>query len=299
MTTLFVFIILLLIYTKLKAQITINEILEKNAEILSEKNRDLEDSEYEIQMINQNLEIRIEEEVAHSRQKDQQLLSQSRLAQMGEMISMIAHQWRQPLAAISAVSTFLELKASTEKLDTDLVKEKAQQISKYTKHLSNTIDDFRNFFKQNKEKQTTSYDEIVKAVISIVEHSLKSKNIELTADLKCKNTFEAYPNELKQVVLNLIKNAEDVLIKNKIKNPYIKISTYKKEDKCTVEISDNAGGISEDIIDKIFEPYFSTKESKNATGLGLYMSKIIVEEHCQGKLEVSNSEIGAVFKIIL
>ena len=118
-------------------------------------------------------------------------------------------------------------------------------------------------------------------------------------ELNCHDTFITYPNELKQVILNLIKNAEDVPLENKIENPYIKISSYKEDDKYILEVSDNAGGVPEDVIDKIFDPYFSTKTKKDGTGLGLYMSKTIIEDHCGGELSVSNSKDGAVFKIVL
>lgn len=118
-------------------------------------------------------------------------------------------------------------------------------------------------------------------------------------ELNCHDTFITYPNELKQVILNLIQNAEDALIEKQIENPYIKISTYKENNQLTLEVSDNAGGVLEDIIDDIFNPYFSTKIQKDGTGLGLYMSKTIIEEHCNGELSVSNSTEGAVFRIAL
>jgi len=258
-------------------------------------NSELEQVHQELEELNKTLEFRIKEEVEKNRKKDQQLLEQSRMAQMGEMISMIAHQWRQPLAAISSTSAAIGLKAKLNKLDKDTAIELSNKIADYSQHLSSTIDDFRDFFKTKKEKKETNFNEIVKSVLSIVEDSIRSQNIELIVELNCKSTFYTYQNEIKQVILNLIKNAEDILIEKKIKKPSIRLSA---KNACLI-ISDNGGGIPEDVIGKIFNPYFSTKTKKDGTGLGLYMSKIIVEEHCKGELNVSNSEFGAVFEIVL
>ncbi|MEA1915197.1 MAG: PAS domain-containing sensor histidine kinase [Campylobacterota bacterium] len=248
-----------------------------------------------IKDLNESLEDRIQIEVDKNRQKDQQLFQQSRLAQMGEMISMIAHQWRQPLAAISSTSAGINIKAKLDKLTPDTAIELSDKISEYSQHLSQTINDFRDFFKSNKEKENTNYDEIIYGVLNIVENSIVNQNITLVKNLNSKETFNTYSNELKQVVLNLMKNAEDVLLDKEIKNPMITIET---KDNLLI-ISDNGGGIPNEIMDKIFDPYFSTKTKKDGTGLGLYMSKVIIEEHCDGKLMVANSETGAQFSITL
>ncbi len=251
----------------------------------------------ELELLNNSLKQRVLEEVKKNRQKDQQLLHQSRLAQMGEMISMISHQWRQPLAAISATSASIELKASLNKLDNETAEQKAHDISNFSQHLSRTIDDFRNFFKPNKEKSKITYDEIIKSVLNIVKISITNKNIELHTDLHCHNRFMSYPNELQQVVLNLIKNAEDILLEKMVESPFIKIKTYQKNNTHILEVSDNGGGVPETVKEKIFDPYFSTKTQKEGSGLGLYMSKMIIEEHCGGKLDIFNSSEGAMFRI--
>ncbi len=252
-----------------------------------------------LEELNKTLENKVSSEVEKSRQKDKQILQQSRLAQMGEMISMIAHQWRQPLAAISSSSTAINLKATLNKLDKETALKLSGNITDYSKHLSATIDDFREFFRSNKEKRDTTYNDIIKSVLSIVEASISTKNIKIIKELHCDATFSTYPNEIKQVVLNLLKNAEDVLLDNKIKDPCIKIATYAEEEYYILEVSDNGGGVPEDIIDNIFDPYFSTKTKKDGTGLGLYMSKTIIEDHCDGILHVNNSDTGAVFKIMI
>ena len=241
----------------------------------------------------------LEHELSINRRKDKQLLEQSRLAQMGEMISMIAHQWRQPLAAISSASGAIILKAKRDRLGNELAIELATKIADYSQHLSFTINDFREFFKTNKEKKSASLEEIVKCVLNIVEETMESKNIQIIKEFHANTEISTYPNEVKQVVLNLLKNAEDALLEKKISNPSIKLRTYIDHGYAHLEVSDNGGGIPDEIIGKIFDPYFSTKTKKDGTGLGLYMSRTIIEEHCQGKLNVLNSEDGVIFSIIL
>lgn len=229
------------------------------------------------------------------KEKEQLMIQQNKLAQMGEMISLIAHQWRQPLAAINASSNVIQIQTEQNKLDNEKVLELSERISKYSQHLSSTIDDFREFFKPNKVKKDTTYNELIANVLNIVEISITNQNIQLVQNLNSYDTFHTYPNELKQVLLNIITNAQDVLLERKIKNPTITIETSSE----VLTISDNGEGISNDIINNIFDSNFSTKLEKNGTGLGLYMSKIIIQEHCNGKLTAFNDENGAVFKIEL
>jgi signal transduction histidine kinase len=246
-----------------------------------------------LQDLNDHLEVKISNAVEKVEEQNQQLIQQSRLVQMGEMVSMIAHQWRQPLSAISAVSGGITLKAKLDMLDSKTAIELSEKISEYAQHLSATINDFRDFFKPNKEKKDTTFNELVQSVLKIMEVSITNQNITLIKKLDSDVVFHTYPNELKQVILNLMKNAEDILLDNEIKNPIITIETKEN----SLSISDNGGGVPKDILDKIFDPYFSTKLEKNGTGLGLYMSKMIVEEHCNGELSVSNTEDGAIFTI--
>ena len=238
-------------------------------------------------------------DITDIKEKDKQLLQQSKLAQMGEMISMIAHQWRQPLTAISATTNNLSLKLMINDIQKESFLEELNLISGYTQHLSKTIDDFRKFFKENKEKERIILKDLVEETLQIVLVSLKNKNINLITEFSCDKPIFTYTSELKQVLLNFIKNAEDVLLEREIENPKITIIA-KNDDTCHILIiKDNAGGIPEKIIDKIYEPYFSTKLEKDGTGLGLYMSKKIIEEHCSGKIETKNDKEGAVFKITL
>jgi len=279
-------------FCEIKDNRGVNKTLRALSHLVTQTTLELED-------INRSLSDKVEEEVEKNREKEKKLMQQSRLAQMGEMLSMIAHQWRQPLSAISSTSSALEVKAELDKLDKETVRKSAENISKYAQYLSETIDDFRNFFKSNKEELETSLNSMIKSVMTIIQTSIEDKNISLILELNTQKRFVTYPNELKQVILNLIKNAEDVHLEREVEDAYIKITTYSDGETEVLEVSDNAGGISENILNKIFNPYFSTKLKKNGTGLGLYMSKTIVEDHCGGELSVINSGEGAIFKVII
>lgn len=240
------------------------------------------------------------------KEKEAFILQQAKMAAMGEMIGMIAHQWRQPLGAIASSSIGIITKMKLQKMKgKDLSNEelfefilmKLERINSYSKTLSETIDDFRNFFNPHKKKEQFCVREIADRALSIVEPMLHSKNIEVRVDL-ASVAIECYKNELLQVFLNLLKNAADALEENEVKKPHISIHTQESDEKIIIHISDNAGGVPEDIIESIFFPYFSTK-SQTGTGLGLYMSKVIVEEHCMGKLSVRNTDEGARFSIEL
>ena len=204
------------------------------------------------------MELRIQEALVELRQKDKQMLNQSRLAQMGEMISMIAHQWRQPLSAISGTSSALALKSKLNKLDKETTIQLADKIISYSHHLSSTIDDFREFFKTNKEKKDTTFKHLVDEVMKIIEMSIINKDVEIIIDTTNNCHFYTYPNEVKQVILNLIQNAEDILMEKNIKNRQITIRSQNQ----VLEISDNGGGIPEDIIAKIFDHIFQQKQKK-------------------------------------
>jgi len=242
--------------------------------------------------------------------KEKLLRDQTRLAQMGEMISMIAHQWRQPLGAISSSIFSIQTKRASGKFDLTLQKDrdkffafsdtKLEHINEYVQVLSSTIDDFRTFFSQDKHKEPVPLSAPLKRALHIVENSIKSKNIKLVTHYNDEQKLLLYQNEIMQVILNILKNAEDNFVEKGTKEPLITIVCEKDwNDEHLITISDNGGGIPKDILPKIFDPYFSTKNEKNGTGLGLYMSKTIVQEHHQGKLTVCNNKDGAVFKIAI
>ena len=257
----------------------------------------------------QNTFLSLEQESRKSQEQEKLIIKQSRLAQMGEMISMIAHQWRQPLGAISSTTVNLQMKLELDLFDfstkdgikeaKDYLKKRLINIEEYVQNLTTTIDDFRNFYKPDKELVITTFEKVVKKALKIMKNSLTTQNIELIYNFNSKLDIKLYDNEVMQVILNILKNAQDNFTEKKIQNPKIIITTKENE----VNICDNGEGIPVDIIENIYDPYFSTKDEKNGTGLGLYMSKIIIEKHHNGILSVINYKdedekiIGACFSI--
>ena len=258
------------------------------------KENKLKEQSKKLSDMNNNLQKLVDEEVAKNHQKNTLIFAKSRHAQMGEMLAMIAHQWRQPLNAISMAVSLLDTRIQTQKLDKETAKNITSKINEYIQHLSMTIDDFRDFFKPQREAKLSSFEPIIDRALVIMGDMFKKKRIDLQIEKKEIQELKIYENELVQVVLNLLKNSHDALLSNNIQNPSIKIII----DKNILKIKDNAGGIDEKILDKIFDPYFSTKD-KNGMGLGLYMSKTIIEEHCKGRLEAKNTNDGVVFSVIL
>lgn len=230
--------------------------------------------------------------------QDQFLQQQAKLAQMGELLSMIAHQWRQPLTAISAASENLKLKNLLNKLDNNTIDIATNDINKYTNYLSNTINDFKNFYKTNKSIEKTSLNEMLEKSLNIIEDAIYFKNIKIIKNLNSISPINTYKSEVTQVILSLLQNAEDVLIEKQIVNPFIKIKTFEDKKYLYLQVIDNGGGIPENILDKIFDPYFSTKHEKNGTGLGLYFAKSIIENNCNALLTAKSNGQEAVFTII-
>ncbi|MEA2028380.1 MAG: PAS domain-containing sensor histidine kinase, partial [Campylobacterota bacterium] len=232
-------------------------------------------------------------------QKDDMLIAQSRHAAMGEMVGMIAHQWRQPLSSISMDANNMLLDIAMDKLQLSKVEEYAQSISNQTQHLSKTIDDFRNFFKPDKLLSTVNIQETLNQTLTIVQDSLKNNDIALNISYESNEKVNVFPRELMQVFVNIINNAKDSLVAHKPKNPIINIRVYTDPKYLNIEICDNGDGIKYDILPKVFDPFFSTKDDKIGTGVGLYMSQIIVQKHLNGKLEAHNCNQGVCFKIRL
>ena len=230
--------------------------------------------------------------------QDQFLQQQAKLAQMGELLSMIAHQWRQPLTAISAASENLKLKNLLNKIDNNTIDIATNDINKYTNYLSNTINDFKNFYKTNKSIEKTSLNEMLEKSLNIIEDAIYFKNIKIIKNLNSISPINTYKSEVTQVILSLLQNAEDILIEKQIVNPFIKIKTFEDKKYLYLQVIDNGGGIPENILDKIFDPYFSTKHEKNGTGLGLYFAKSIIENNCNALLTAKSNRQEAIFTII-
>ena len=213
------------------------------------------------------------------------------------MISNIAHQWRQPLSELSSILMYIKFRHSINKLDDKTMQVKADEADKVLEYMSHTIDDFRNFFMPKKEKEEFFIFKAIDSVMTIVSSSFKSDKINIEININKNIKLTTYLNEYEQVILNILKNAKDALIEKKIKKRYIKISAYDESEYVVLFIEDNAGGITVEPKGKIFEPYFTTKDNSNGTGIGLYMSKIIIDKNMKGKLRVRNTKDGAKFGI--
>jgi signal transduction histidine kinase len=248
------------------------------------------------EMIN-NLEKKIQEEIQQRTNHEKVMMQQSKLAAMGEMIGNIAHQWRQPINEINAVLMEIQAISKYGNLEKEYLEESIKICNGITEHMSNTISDFQNFFKPTKSKDKFSVLEACKKAISIINASLKTNNIELIFDIKEDNIIEGYSSEFSHAILNIISNAKDALISRKINNPKIILSIKVGKNFTIIKIEDNAGGIHIKNIDSIFEPYVTTKNSKRGTGIGLYMTKMIIENNMHGYVNVSNNQNGALFTV--
>ncbi len=247
----------------------------------------------------------VHDQIEENRRKDHLLSQQSKMAAMGEMMGNIAHQWRQPLSLISTASSALKLKQELGNLKEEDVLENSERILNATQHLSQTIEDFRNFFKPNKEKTFVKTHKLWTKIENLIQSQYENKNIQLITSIEDVE-FITMENELIQVLLNILNNARDELLKyEEFDEKLIFISMIRDENILNISIKDNAGGIPDDIIHRVFEPYFTTKHKSQGTGIGLYMSEEIVYKHIKGRIEVQNEEFiykdklykGALFKI--
>lgn len=259
-------------------------------------------SKYELEDMN----LKIIQEEQKSIKKEKIFQHKSRLAQMGEMIGMIAHQWRQPLNAISSSLILIKLKKDNCNLcacNDDIeecfkyIDKQHKMVDEYVEFLSTTIDNFRNFYKPDKDKELLTLTTPIKKTLQIVEMSMNMNDIEIDTDFENDDEILLYQNEMMQVILNILKNSEENFLEKEIKNPKIEINTKLEEGMYVIAICDNGGGIPENVMPYIFDPYFSTKGEKNGTGIGLYMSKIIIEEHHNGEFYAENIKEGVCFYI--
>jgi C4-dicarboxylate-specific signal transduction histidine kinase len=260
--------------------------------------RALEISTSELRNFNDNLEDRIKEEVTKNREKDKTLLEQSRYASMGEMIANIAHQWRQPLSAISTTATSMQVQLELDIASKNDLKDSYNKIVEFTNFLTQTIEDFRGYLKQDKEKTELNLRDIIDKSKNIIQAIYTNNEIELVID---DYTFQTpsfgLENELNQVFLNILNNAKDAHIENNIQNRKVHIQFSEDKEFNTIKIIDNAGGIPDNILQKIYDPYFTTKHQSQGTGIGLYMSKDIIEKNMKGRIVAGNTEDGAIFSI--
>lgn len=247
----------------------------------------------------ERLKHQVSEEKTKNAVTEKLMISQSRMAIMGEMLGMIAHQWRQPITVIGMITNNTILDIEIGEFNQERLRSDLELIDKQVHFLSHTIDDFRNFFRPNKLPQSVIYQEIPLELTSIIGKSFENHRIALTFEGDMNITFVTYKNELLQVLLNLLNNAKDAFEDSYVKDPKITLSLSRNNRRICFMVRDNAGGIPLSIISHIFEPYFSTKSEKNGTGLGLYMSSVIVEKHLGGSIRVCSDTDETTFVIQL
>lgn len=231
------------------------------------------------------------------REKDQLLIQQSRLAAMGEMVNNIAHQWRQPLNVVGLHLQHLELLCDKGQLSNENLNASIQTAMEQITHMSSTIDDFRNFFRPNKEKNVFPLQEAVNKTTSLINADMANKGIEVVMDLQDEGKVFGFFNEFCQALLSILQNARDVLVERKVTTPRINIQSKSEADNLLITITDNAGGIAPEAMSRLFEPYFSTK-GVQGTGIGLYLAKSIIDA-MGGTITAFNTGSGAAFKIIV
>ena len=264
----------------------------------------VEEKTKKLNEMNRNLEELVKEKTKELIQKEKILNHQSKMAAMGEMLENIAHQWRQPLSLISTAATGAKIKKDFGTLSDNDFYETMDMINNSTQHLSTTIDDFRNFFNNDKDVSNFNINQPIEKVLSLINSKLKNRNINViknTQDMEVRGLI----NEFIQVLINIINNSLDAFEEHNLEKKFIFIDLYKDNNSLILKIKDNAGGIKEELLNRIFEPYFTTKHKSQGTGIGLYMSMEIIKKHMNGDINVSNEEYiydnikckGAQFKI--
>ncbi len=253
----------------------------------------------EVEILNSHLEQRVMEEVEKNRKKDLLLMQQSRLAAMGEMIGNIAHQWRQPINALNLILANIQSAHECQELSDDFLDEKVENGQQIILKMSATIDDFRNFFRPDKKKTRFDLESVVYDALSLVEAGLKSHHIAVRFDPPETPVHAVgYANEYSQVVLLVLTNAKDAITQSMPRSGgKIFIELVNEDDQVRLSVRDNGGGIDESILDRIFDPYFTTKNNQQGTGIGLYMAKMIIEEHMGGTISAVNVDGGAAFHV--
>ena len=268
-------------------------LLEKNlknkTEKLQNKQIELEKNQHQILLLNENLEQRVKEEIQKNEEKEKLLFQQSKMAAMGEMIENIAHQWKQPLSVISTAASGVTFKSKMEMLKKEDIEVSMNHIGTSVQHLSTTIDDFRDFFKVQREGTTFTIGSAFEKTFKLTYSEFKNSNINIEKNIDQIPLF-GLENELIQVLINILNNARDALIKEKEIIRVILINASVSNSIINISIKDNAGGITLDILDEVFNSHFTTKSESNGTGIGLYMSKMIIDEHMNGSIKVRNSK---------
>lgn len=300
---LFLFIAFLMIFLALKLANDIKKKFAAHSKILINYNNDLQNEvekrTKELNELNKELQNKISKEVEKNRLQEIKLLEQSKLIQMGEMLENIAHQWRQPLNTISMRASYIKLQSDLGALNTKNMNDALKNIMETTQYLSKTIDVFRNFLLKQDKKDEIVLQNSIDNSLQIIEASFQYDHIKLIKNIDYKDPIKSiqFEGELSQVLINILHNAKDALKTSNTDQRWVKIELKKEDSDAVISIEDNAGGISSDILPKIFDPYFTTKHKSQGTGLGLYMSYKIIKDRFNGELYVENTKNGAKFFI--
>ncbi len=240
-----------------------------------------------------NLEKKVQEEIEKREEKEKMLLEQSKFATMGEMIDAIAHQWAQPLNILNMYNQTLMYDFEAKKIDKEYIENFQEKVFSTIEHMNSTLNDFRTFFRPNKEIKEFCLNDCIKNVCLFVKDEFIKEQINITINIPENLYFFAIEAEFKHIILNIINNSKDAFLQNKIQNKKIVINAFKEDTTTIIEISDNAGGIPEDHLNKIFKANFTTKK-ENGSGIGLYMSSLIAQKN-QIELNVKNIDNGSMF----
>jgi len=285
----FIFVIVLFILYRQKLLSTNNKELKK---LIDEKTKNLKE-------INENLEQKVIIEIEKSKKQEKQLNEAAKMAQMGELIGNIAHQWRQPLSVITTITSGMQLEKEYDRLSDDKFNTSCDTILRNSQYLSNTIETFRNFITEDHKLKRFIIQDRINIALNIIDPLLKSNNITLINNINYENKIETLliSGNLSQVIINIFNNSKDILEEKNISNPWIKISLEKIETYAQLTIEDNGGGIKEENLLKVFDPYFTTKHKSQGIGMGLYNTYNLVTKNLNGKIYVKNTQNGAKFFI--
>lgn len=261
----------------------------------------LEQSNKELSDLTENLQIKVNEAIRENKQKEKQIFEQLKMSQMGELIGNIAHQWRQPLNVISTATSGMKLKKEINILTDEDFYECTNSVLNNVQFLSTTIDEFRDYIKESHRQKEVIIQDRVKMALSMVESTFSVEGIEIIEEFiePTPIQFRLIIGELLQVLISIFNNAKEALIQNQKGKKWIRYAVFQTEASIIITIEDNGGGIDETIIDKIFNPYFTTKHKSQGTGIGLYTSYDIIAHHLDGNLRVKNTDDGAKFFIEL
>ena len=284
----------------------ISKIFEKNEKRLDKILRQSDNQQASILKLNaeledykNNLEIKVVEETSKRVEQEKLLMQSSKMAEMGSMLGAIIHQWKQPITIINMLTDIISQDIKTNNLDLTTLEKDIGTIKHRVLLLSSTIDDFKNFFKPDKEIKEFVVKDLIQNVLRVIEHQILKYSATIQIDENSTVTLFGFENELKHVILNIINNALEACNEKSAKTglqPNIKIDIRENEKDSIIEIADNGGGIPPHIMEKLFTPY-TTSKGEDGTGIGLTLAKTIIEDHHKGELKAHNNEFGAVFTI--